>query len=77
VLSEDDIKQLKAIAGRVRAEAVSILVVAARDRMLQAGVRRSVVREVIMGMEKDAAQQFEAIDVAMIEAAFGDLDGAD
>lgn len=75
MLTEDDANRLKEIAGRIRDEAVSILVVAARDEMLKAGIRRQAVAEVIMGMEKVATQQFAAIDDEMIQLVLDDSGG--
>lgn len=72
-MTDEDARLLREICRRIRAEADSIYLVSARDRMLAGKVRPQVINEVIKGMARDAAQQFQALDDETIRLAFEDL----
>lgn len=77
MVRDEDIRQLREITSRIRSEAVSVLMINVGKRMLEAGIRRRVVEEVMRGAQKDSERDFDTIDDEMIRLALGDLWGAE
>lgn len=71
--TDKDTELLIEISKRIRGEATSVLLVAARNAILKAGIRRKAMEQVLLGMAKEADENFEILDKQTIRIAFEDL----
>ena len=71
--TDRDTDLLIEISKRIRGEAASVLLVAAKNAMLKAGIRRQGIEQVLLGMAKEADENFETLDKQTIQIAFEDL----